>query len=113
MGVARKLNRWPTTGWKSFFISHSSINGPCVRARQIFSGGCGISRSTTTERVAAAVSGMGPLLEVALGLHTKRLDREGAAFDKLRLRSDFLPLRASLMLSLSKHARRWMQSIAG
>jgi hypothetical protein len=34
-------------------ISHSSINGACVSARQIFSGGCGIWRSTTSERVAA------------------------------------------------------------
>src|SRR6478672_198904 len=25
IGSARKLNLWPTTGWKSFFISHSSI----------------------------------------------------------------------------------------
>ncbi len=25
-GVARKVNLWPTSGWKSFFISHSSIN---------------------------------------------------------------------------------------
>ncbi len=37
--MARKLNLWPTTGWKSFFSSYSSINGPCVRARQTFSGG--------------------------------------------------------------------------
>jgi hypothetical protein len=59
MGVARKLNLWPTTGWKSLFISHSSISGPCVRARQIFSAGCGISRSTTIERVAAG-SVIGP-----------------------------------------------------
>jgi hypothetical protein len=28
IGVARKLNLWPTTGWKPFFISHSSISGP-------------------------------------------------------------------------------------
>src|SRR6266700_7066105 len=35
-GVVRNLNRCPTTGWKSFVISHSSISGPCVRARQIF-----------------------------------------------------------------------------
>ena len=27
IGAARKLNRWPTTGWKSFCISHSSISG--------------------------------------------------------------------------------------
>src|SRR5882762_7203975 len=54
-GVERRLNRWPTTGWKSLFISHSSIRGLCVSARQIFSGGCGISRSTTRERV---VSGL-------------------------------------------------------
>ena len=49
-GFARNWNRWPTTGLKSFFISHSSINWPSVRARQIFSGGYGISRSMTTER---------------------------------------------------------------
>src|SRR5262249_41066734 len=60
MGSARKLNLWPTAGWKSFFISHSSISALCVRARQTFSGGCGISRSTTTERVAAAGLVIGP-----------------------------------------------------
>ena len=59
-GLARKLNLWPTTGWKSFFISHCSISGPWVKARQTFSGGCGISRSTTMERVAAAGFVIGP-----------------------------------------------------
>ena len=41
MGLVRKLKRCPTTGWKSFFISHASISAPCVSARQILSGGCG------------------------------------------------------------------------
>ena len=42
---------------------------------------------------------------------SRTLDRHRAAFDKLRLRSDFfLPIRAFLMLSLSKHAGRWMPS---
>src|SRR6202790_786396 len=55
MGGASKLNLWPTMGWKSFFISHSSISGPWVRARQIFSSGGDISRSTTREPVAAGL----------------------------------------------------------
>src|SRR5262245_3403749 len=58
--LPRRLNRWPTTGLKSLFISHSSIRCGCVSARQIFSGGCGISRSTTTERVSVTVSFIGP-----------------------------------------------------
>jgi hypothetical protein len=33
-GLLRRLNLWPTTGWKSFFISHASVNGPCVSARR-------------------------------------------------------------------------------
>jgi hypothetical protein len=51
-----EVNRWPTTGWKSFVISHSSISWPSVSARQIFSGGCGISRSMTRVRVGAMFS---------------------------------------------------------
>src|SRR5580704_10016015 len=35
-GAARKLNLWPTTGWKSLSISHSLSSAPCVSARQIF-----------------------------------------------------------------------------
>src|SRR5258708_37784949 len=35
-------------------MSHSSIRCGCVSARQIFSGGKGISRSTTTESVSVA-----------------------------------------------------------
>jgi hypothetical protein len=53
IGSLRRLNLRPTTGWKSFFISHASISGPCVSARQIFSGGWAITRSTTTDRLAA------------------------------------------------------------
>jgi hypothetical protein len=34
LGSPRKFKRWPTTGWKSFFISHASISGPCVSARR-------------------------------------------------------------------------------
>ena len=41
-------------GWKSFFISHSAIKCGWVRARQSFSGGWAISRSTVTERVCVA-----------------------------------------------------------
>jgi hypothetical protein len=48
------------TGLKSFFMSHSSMRCGCVSARQIFSGEKGISRSTTTERVSAAVWVIGP-----------------------------------------------------
>src|SRR5216683_7222675 len=56
---ARRLKRWSTTGLKSFFISHCSIRCGCVSARQIFSGGCSISRSTTTERVVSGfISGL-------------------------------------------------------
>src|ERR1700727_2924634 len=54
-GVERNLNRWPTCGSKSFFINHSSISAPWVSARQIFSAGCGISRSITRLRVGAVV----------------------------------------------------------
>lgn len=43
IGVARKLNVWPPTGSKSFFISQSSISGVWVRARQTFAAG-GVSR---------------------------------------------------------------------
>jgi hypothetical protein len=58
--VARRLKLWPMTGLKSFFMSHSSIRCGCVSARQIFSGGKGISRSTTTESVSVAVLVIGP-----------------------------------------------------
>jgi hypothetical protein len=47
---------WPKIASKSFFISHCAINGPYVSARQIFCGGCAISRSTTSERAAVASS---------------------------------------------------------
>jgi hypothetical protein len=51
-------------------------------------------------------------------LHISRLvaigrDRRGAAFGKLRLRTIFLPLRVSLMPSLSKHAQCQMPSVVG
>src|SRR4051812_10780826 len=54
LGSARKVNRWPTIGWKSFFISHSSISAPCVRARQTFEAGWDNLRSMTRERLEAA-----------------------------------------------------------
>jgi hypothetical protein len=57
------LNLWPIASWKSFFISHCSISVPSVRARQILSGVCGITRSTTIERVAGATSVMGPFFQ--------------------------------------------------
>src|SRR3979490_1716722 len=41
-------------------MSHSSIRCGCVSARQIFSGGKGISRSTTTESVSVAGLLIGP-----------------------------------------------------
>src|SRR5207248_5778683 len=47
-------------GLKSFFMSHSSIRCGCVSARQIFSGGKGSSRSTTTESVSVVVLLIGP-----------------------------------------------------
>ena len=53
--VAAQIEAVAHHGLKSFFISHSSIRCGCVSARQIFSGGCAISRSTTTERVSVAV----------------------------------------------------------
>jgi hypothetical protein len=55
MGGARKLNLWPTMGCK--FILHQPLldQRASAEARQIFSGGCGISRSTTRERVAAGL----------------------------------------------------------
>src|ERR1700683_4192444 len=67
-GVERKLNRWPTTGWKSFFISHSSISAPCVSARQTFSGRCGTSRSITRVRVGAVLV-IGPSFSVGFRVH--------------------------------------------
>src|SRR5580692_5582567 len=53
---ARRLKWWSTTSMKSFFMSHSSIRCGCVSARQIFSGGKGTSRSTTTESDSVDVS---------------------------------------------------------
>src|SRR5580698_139695 len=58
-GSARRLKLWPTTGLKSFFMSHSSIRCGRVSARQIFSGGCGSSRSTTTESLSVMGSIIG------------------------------------------------------
>ena len=40
-GGARNWNRWPTFGWKSFFISHWPIASGSVIARQTLSIGCG------------------------------------------------------------------------
>src|SRR5688572_9889727 len=59
-GVASRLrlNLWPTTGLKSFFMSHPSMRCGSVSARQIFSAGWGISRSTTTVRVSTMRSGL-------------------------------------------------------
>src|ERR1700678_253254 len=64
IGVDRKLKRCPTAGWKSFSISHCLSSSLCVRARQIFSGGCCISRSITRVRVVSVV--IGPSLSVGL-----------------------------------------------
>src|SRR6202047_3183465 len=58
--VCAKIETVATTGLKSFFMSHSSIRCGCVSARQIFSCGKGISRSTTTERASVAVLVIGP-----------------------------------------------------
>jgi hypothetical protein len=34
IGITVEVEAWPTTGWKSFFISHVSISGPRVSARR-------------------------------------------------------------------------------
>jgi hypothetical protein len=44
--VCAKIETVAHVSFESFFISHSSISGPCVSARQTFSRGCGISLST-------------------------------------------------------------------
>src|SRR5258708_17687044 len=59
----RKVNLWPTTGWRSFAINHSAISAPCVSARQIFFGAYGITRSITRARVSVVVAVIGSPFE--------------------------------------------------
>src|SRR3974390_728345 len=63
-------------------MSHSSIRCGCVSARQIFSGGKGISRSTTTERVSAAPLVTGP--SFSAGLEVRRVQGHGGANERLK-----------------------------
>src|SRR5579864_7532403 len=63
-------------------MSHSSIRCGCVSARQIFSGGKGISRSTTTERASVAGSVIDP--SFSAGLEVRRVQCHGGANERLQ-----------------------------